>query len=143
MRQILKQAREQAGATQKEIADKLGVSERYYQHIESGTREGKGWLWDELEALFQIPQRQLREDNAQDDYTAPTPRAGADQAEAVQAAKEFKRRNEEVKRWSKRQGIRFLLEGIVARRERRPRRGANERILRSCRSSISTGSRFC
>lgn len=89
MRQILKQAREQAGATQREIADKLGVSERYYQHIESGTREGKGWLWDELEALFGIPQRQLREDDAQDDYTAPGSRAGMDQAEAVQAAAEL------------------------------------------------------
>ena len=89
MRQILKRAREQAGTTQKEIADKLGVSERYYQHIESGSREGKGWLWDELEALFQIPQRQLREDDAQDDYTAPAPRAGAGMKEAVQAAAEL------------------------------------------------------
>ena len=89
MRQILKRAREQAGTTQKEIADKLGVSEHYYQHIESGSREGKGWLWDELEALFRIPQRQLREDDAQDDYTAPAPRAGTDQAEAVQAAAEL------------------------------------------------------
>ena len=52
MRQILKRAREQAGATQREIADKLGVSERYYRHIELGSREGKGWLWDELEALY-------------------------------------------------------------------------------------------
>lgn len=86
MRQILKRAREQAGATQKEIADKLGVSERYYRHIESGTREGKGWLWDELEALFQIPQRQLREDDAQDNYTAPVEDRGG---KAVLAAVEL------------------------------------------------------
>ena len=89
MRQILKRAREQAGATQREIADKLGGSERYYRHIELGSREGKGWLWDELEALFQIPQRQLREDDAQDDYTAPAPRTGAGMKEAVQAAAEL------------------------------------------------------
>ena len=89
MRQILKQAREQAGATQKEIANKLGVSEVYYRFIEAGSREGKGWLWDELEALFGIPQRQLREDDAQDDYTAPDPRTGAGMKEAVQAAAEL------------------------------------------------------
>lgn len=86
MRQILKQARDQAGATQREIADKLGISEVYYRCIESGTREGKGWLWDELEALFGIPQRQLREDDAQDDYTAPEEDGGG---KAVLAAVEL------------------------------------------------------
>ncbi|WP_040382260.1 helix-turn-helix domain-containing protein [Dethiosulfovibrio peptidovorans] len=60
MRQALRHARETAGLTQKEIATAIGISERYYQHIEAGTREGKGHLWDKLETFLQIPQRQLR-----------------------------------------------------------------------------------
>ncbi len=60
MRSKLRHARTSAGLTQKETATAIEVSERYYQHIEAGTREGKGQLWDKLEALFQIPQRQLR-----------------------------------------------------------------------------------
>ena len=61
MRQTLQQARKEADKTQKEIAHIVGISERFYQHIEAGTREGKGRIWDALEAFFQIPQRQLRE----------------------------------------------------------------------------------
>jgi transcriptional regulator with XRE-family HTH domain len=63
MRNILKQARENTGITQKETASKIGVSERYYQKIEAGTNEGKGRIWDALEALFKVPQRQLREND--------------------------------------------------------------------------------
>ena len=61
MRQTLQQARKEAGKTQKEIAHIIGISERFYQHIEAGTREGKARIWDALEDLFKIPQRQLRE----------------------------------------------------------------------------------
>ena len=63
MRQTLKQVRISAGITQKEIAKAIGISERMYQDIERGTREGKGATWDKLEALFEykIPQRKLRE----------------------------------------------------------------------------------
>jgi transcriptional regulator with XRE-family HTH domain len=50
---------------QKETAIAIGVSERYYQHIENGTREGKGHIWDALEALFQTSQRQLRENDTE------------------------------------------------------------------------------
>ena len=61
MRQTLQQARKAASKTQKEISAILGISERYYQDIERGIREGKARIWDALEDLFKIPQRQLRE----------------------------------------------------------------------------------
>ena len=61
MRQTLQQARKAASKTQKEIARIVGISEIHYRNIEAGTREGKGRIWDTLEAIFRIPQRQLRE----------------------------------------------------------------------------------
>jgi DNA-binding XRE family transcriptional regulator len=61
MRQKLKNAREKADKTQKEIATTIGISEIYYRNIEAGTREGKRHIWDALEALFGIHQRELRE----------------------------------------------------------------------------------
>ena len=67
MRQTLKQARRSAGKTQKETAKAIGISERMYQDIERGIREGKGVTWDKLEALYEykIPQRKLREQTTQ------------------------------------------------------------------------------
>ncbi len=61
MRKNLKEARQRAGLTQKQVADKLGISERYYRFIESGTRSGDFEIWDTLEDLFSIHQRLLRE----------------------------------------------------------------------------------
>jgi DNA-binding XRE family transcriptional regulator len=61
MRLKLKQARIKAGMKQKETAIAIGVSERMYRAIENGTREGKGRIWDTLEALLKTPQRELRE----------------------------------------------------------------------------------
>lgn len=63
MRQTLKLARTKSGMTQLQTAAAVEISERYYQHIEAGTREGKGQLWDQLEALFRVPQRQLRQNS--------------------------------------------------------------------------------
>lgn len=60
MRANLKQARQAAGLTQKQVAEYLGISERYYQHIESGERNGDFALWDMVEDLFTIHQRELR-----------------------------------------------------------------------------------
>jgi transcriptional regulator with XRE-family HTH domain len=60
----LKQARKNKGMTQKAVADYLGIVERSYQGIESGSTDGKVAQWDALEDLFNIPQRQLR-------YVAP------------------------------------------------------------------------
>lgn len=61
MRHQLKQARQAAGLTQKQVAEVLGISERYYQHIEAGDRNGDFEIWDGLEDLFNIHQRILRE----------------------------------------------------------------------------------
>lgn len=40
MRAILKKARQDAGLTQKQVAEYLGMTERAYQRIESGERLG-------------------------------------------------------------------------------------------------------
>lgn len=61
MRKNLKEARQKAGMTQKEVAEKLEISERYYRFIESGARDGDFGIWDTLEDLFGIHQRFLRE----------------------------------------------------------------------------------
>ena len=61
MRPNLKKARREAGLTQQQLADKRGISERYYRFIEAGTRDGDFALWDALEDLFGIHQRILRE----------------------------------------------------------------------------------
>jgi len=48
------------GMTQRQVAECLGVSVRMYQHIESGTRNGKVELWDKLSDLFVVPSKELR-----------------------------------------------------------------------------------
>lgn len=60
-RNALKQARLDAGMTQQQVADVLGISLRYYQNIEQGSRTGDFELWDRLEDLFNAHQRVLRE----------------------------------------------------------------------------------
>lgn len=60
-RRNLKEARKAAGMTQQQVADKLNISLVYYQKIEQGTRTGDFDIWDELEDLFNIHQRKLRE----------------------------------------------------------------------------------
>lgn len=60
-REVLKTARLSAGMTQREVAEKLGITERYYRHIEAGTRTGDFEIWDTLEDLFNVHQRVLRE----------------------------------------------------------------------------------
>lgn len=59
-RENLKKARQKASMTQKQVAEYLGISERYYRLIESGTRNGTFEVWDKLEDLFRIHQRILR-----------------------------------------------------------------------------------
>ncbi|MDE6616402.1 MAG: helix-turn-helix transcriptional regulator [Lachnospiraceae bacterium] len=61
MRKNLKEARQKAGMTQKQVAEYLGISERHYRFIESGTRNGTFEVWDKLEDLFGVHQRILRE----------------------------------------------------------------------------------
>lgn len=60
MRENLKKARQKAGMTQKEVAEYLDISERYYRQIEAGQRNGDFDLWDALENLMNIHQRLLR-----------------------------------------------------------------------------------
>lgn len=61
MRENLKKARLDAGMTQQQMADKLNIGLRYYQHIEKGDRTGDFQLWDALEDITGVHQRILRE----------------------------------------------------------------------------------
>lgn len=61
MREKLKKARQDAGLTQKQVAEKIGLKAGSYQQIELGKRVGKVETWDKLEDLFLIHQRILRE----------------------------------------------------------------------------------
>ncbi len=61
MRKNLQQARQKAGMTQKDVAEYLRISETHYQKIEYGNIIGKITMWDMLEDLFNVPQRNLRE----------------------------------------------------------------------------------
>lgn len=64
MRNQLKQARKKVSMTQQQVADKLGISLRYYQHIEAGQRTGDFTIWDELEDITGIHQRILRQNES-------------------------------------------------------------------------------
>lgn len=61
MRKNLKEARQRAGMTQQQMADKLGVGLRHYKKIESGETLGSIEMWDMMEDLFSVHQRQLRQ----------------------------------------------------------------------------------
>lgn len=60
-RDALRSARRGAGMTQQQVADRLGISLRYYQNIEAGDRTGDFEIWDALEDLFSTHQRELRQ----------------------------------------------------------------------------------
>lgn len=64
MRENLKQARKAAGLTQQQMADRLYITVRHYQRIESGKTLGTFELWDTLEDMFNVSQRTLRENLA-------------------------------------------------------------------------------
>lgn len=66
MRPNLKQARLDKSMTQQQVADYLDIGVRYYQKIESGDRTGDIRLWDDLEDLFSIHQRMLRQTDQAD-----------------------------------------------------------------------------
>ena len=61
LRRNLQAARKAASLTQQAMADKLGISLRYYQQIEAGDRTGDFNIWDTLEDLTGIHPRILRE----------------------------------------------------------------------------------
>ena len=60
-RENLRAARKNAGMTQQQVADKLGISLRHYQQIEGEESIGAIWIWDALEEEFGVHQRVLRE----------------------------------------------------------------------------------
>lgn len=61
MRRKLQASRKDAGITQQAMADKIGITLRYYQQIEAGDRTGDFSVWDALEDITGIHQRILRE----------------------------------------------------------------------------------
>ena len=61
MRKNLQEARKGKGWTQQEVADKLGVTLKYYQKVEYSRLGGAFWVWDALEDLFGVHQRILRD----------------------------------------------------------------------------------
>lgn len=61
MRENLKKARQEAGLTQQQIANKLDISLRHYQKVEYAEIKGSFEIWDALEDLLGVHQRTLRE----------------------------------------------------------------------------------
>ena len=61
MRKNLKEARQKAGMTQQQMADRLEISLRHYQKIEYAEIGGSFEVWDALEDILGIHQRILRE----------------------------------------------------------------------------------
>ena len=62
MRIELSKKRKAAGLTQKQMAEKMAITERYYRMIEAGEVNGSIWIWDFLEDFFGVDQRTLRRD---------------------------------------------------------------------------------
>ena len=60
-RNNLKEARQKAGMTQQQMADKLGLTLGHYQKIEYNKLNGSFEVWDALEDILGIHQRKLRE----------------------------------------------------------------------------------
>ena len=63
MRKNLKEARQKAGMTQQQMADRLEIGLRHYKKIERGETLGSIPLWDDMEDIFGINQRVLRENH--------------------------------------------------------------------------------
>ena len=63
MRERLKAERISRGWTQKDVAEKLGMSLIGYRQIESGARIGRIETWDALEDMLGVHQRKLRKDS--------------------------------------------------------------------------------
>jgi DNA-binding XRE family transcriptional regulator len=59
-RQNLYEARKKAKMTQEKVARHIGVTKQHYSRLENGQQDGSIDVWDALEDLFQINQRQLR-----------------------------------------------------------------------------------
>ena len=60
----MKEARQRAGMTQQQMADKLGLTLGHYQKIEYNKLNGSFEVWDALEDILGIHQRILRESSS-------------------------------------------------------------------------------
>ena len=60
-REKVKKARKDAGMTQQQMADRLGLNLRHYQMIEYNEISGPYEVWDALEDILGVHQRELRE----------------------------------------------------------------------------------
>lgn len=63
---LLKYYRNKLNLTQKELAEKLNVSHRYYQNIEAGISFPRRNVSYALEDLFELPQRVLLSENIEE-----------------------------------------------------------------------------
>ena len=61
MRKKLKEARQRAGMTQQQMAERLDIGLRHYKKLESGEKIGRIPLWDDMEDILRVNQRVLRE----------------------------------------------------------------------------------
>lgn len=61
MRKNLERARQGAGMTRQQMADKAGISLCHYKKIEYGETDGPFAVWDALEDLLGIGKRRLKE----------------------------------------------------------------------------------
>lgn len=59
-RELLNKTRKEKGISATQMAEKLGITRSYYLKIESGDRTGRPELWDAIEDIFGINQRNLR-----------------------------------------------------------------------------------
>ena len=68
MRKTLKQTRKTKGLKQIDIARKLDITDRHYQHIEAGTRGTSEENWLKLYHLFneKVPLHKLMENNTEE-----------------------------------------------------------------------------
>ena len=67
MRENLRKCRIEKKMTQREVAKRLNVTERYYKSLEYGERVGSVEQWDRLEDLFNVHQRILRKNFDKED----------------------------------------------------------------------------
>lgn len=59
----LRKIRQEIGWTQEYVAQSVGITKAAIHDIETGRRKGSIPVWDALEDLFGIPQRELRKKN--------------------------------------------------------------------------------
>lgn len=60
MREKLQGLRKEKKLTQAQVAEVLNISTNHYQAIELGTKQGSITIWDKLEDIFEVHQRDLR-----------------------------------------------------------------------------------